>query len=111
MKITSISRDEIIFNNGNSLTHRHLNDCCEENYADFSQVDDLAICYEFDEDLVFECVEDYGFRFGNKDGNMFFVPCYSVQNGYYSSEVEIHYWRNARRNTQVFDTSCKIIYK
>lgn len=50
----------------------------------------MALDYEFDENLIFEAVEDAGFRFGDK-GMMFFIPCYSEQNGYYSSDIQIYY--------------------
>ena len=52
--------------------------------------DDVAKATEFDEILIFEAVPNYGFRFGNAN-NLFFVPCYSEQNGYYSDDVDIFY--------------------
>ncbi len=90
MKIISISEDGIFFDNGKHITYDHYQDCCEYNYADFEQLDDLARAYDFDEDLIFEEVEGCGFRFGDKR-RMFFVPCYSEQNGYYSFDVDIYY--------------------
>jgi len=54
-------------------------------------LDDIAKITEFDtKNMVFERVEGSGFRFGNEN-KMFFVPCYSEQNGYYSTEIEIYY--------------------
>lgn len=29
--------------------------------------------------------------FGNEPQKLFFVPCYSEQNGYYSSDIEIYF--------------------
>ena len=40
-----------------------------------------------------------GFRFGDNQA-MFFVPCYSEQNGYYSSDVDIYYNGNAVLNVE-----------
>ena len=91
MKIKSVSEGRILFDNGNSITFDHYQDCCECNYADFTQIDPDAFNYDFDEDLVFEDAKECGFRFGNKNGYMFFIPCYSEQNGYYSSDVDIYY--------------------
>lgn len=91
MKIYEITEDAIIFDNGNEITYEHEQDCCENNYADFSQLEDLAKTVNFDENLTFEEIEGYGFRFGNPNGKMFFVPCYSDQNGYYSSDIDILY--------------------
>lgn len=90
MKIVKVNDEAIIFDNGNEITFEHCADCCEWNYADFKQLDDIARATEFDPNLKFEMVEGSGFRFGNKN-KMFFVPCYSEQNGYYSSDLEIYY--------------------
>ncbi len=90
--IKNVTEEYIEFSNGKKLTFDHESDCCEINYADFIQLDDLAtetIFYE--NELVFESVEKYGFRFGNRGGNMIFVPCYTIQNGYYTSSVDIYY--------------------
>ena len=80
----------IEFSNGKQITQNHTQDCCEHVYADFEAIDDLAYDYEFTEPLLFEEVEGYGFRFGN-EGKMVSVPCYDVQNGYYSSVLRILY--------------------
>jgi hypothetical protein len=90
MKIVSIDEDAITFDDGRAITHDHEQDCCEWNYADFKQLDDLARNYDFETELKFEDVEEYGFRFGDSR-RMFFIPCYSVQNGYYSRTVDIYF--------------------
>ena len=90
MRILKITEDAIEFDNGKEITFYHCQDCCEINYADFEQLDSLARDVDFSEPLVFESC-DYGFRFGNPPINMFFVPCYSIQNGYYSSLLDICY--------------------
>ena len=91
MKIVEITNEHIKFNNGNVIHYDHEQDCCEWNYADFEQLDDLGRNTEFDENLDFEFVEDCGFRFGNQPYKMFFIPCYSEQNGYYSTDINIYY--------------------
>ena len=93
MKIVEITSTEIKFDNGNTITYDHIQDCCEYNYADF-----LYLCgeselegYDFESPLYFERVDGAGFRFGNLGKRMFFVPCYSEQNGYYCDDVSIFY--------------------
>lgn len=93
MKIKEITSGHIEFDNGEVITFEHCQDCCEDNYADFEQLDDIARATEFESPLQFEKVENAGFRFGN-EGRMFFVPCYSDQNGYYSSDLQIYYKGN-----------------
>lgn len=90
MKIVEVTRDHILFDNGNKITYDHYQDWCEYNYADFAQLDDLARGHNYNEDLKFEFVKYTGFRFGD-DSFMAFVPCYSQQNGYYSSYIDIYY--------------------
>ena len=75
---------------GSKIGYRFYSDCEEENYAYFDQIEDLAWIYNFDEDMIFEKVDKFGFRFGDK-GRMFFIPCYSFQNGWYESEIDIIY--------------------
>lgn len=94
MRIEAVTNQYIIFDNGNIITFDHEQDCCECNYADFSVLNPNVIDYDynFDENLKLEFVEDAGFKFGN-EGHMIFIPCYSEQNGYYTTEIEIFYLR------------------
>ena len=90
-KIIKIEEDLIEFSDGTRITCDHDQDCCECNYADCNQLDDLARAYDFDtSNLKFEAIEGSGFRFGDHPQRMFFVPCYSEQNGYYSSDIDVY---------------------
>ena len=87
--IAEVTDEYIKFSNDSKITFDHEQDCCEYNYADFKQLDDLARNATFTLPLSFEeC--DYGFRFGN-EYKMYFVPCYSDQNGYYSNDIDIYF--------------------
>ncbi len=90
VRIKQVTENRILFTNGDTITYDHIQDCCEHNYADFEQIDDIAYQFEFEEPIAFEPVYDAGFRFGNPY-KMIFVPCYSDQNGFYSNEVDIFY--------------------
>lgn len=50
----------------------------------------INIDHDFDPNLQFEFICEEGFTFGDKDVKLF-VPCYSDQNGYYSTDIEILY--------------------
>lgn len=89
MKIVNITREFVEFDNGKYLKYYHEQDCCECNYADFEQIDDIAMEQEFSEELKFEKLE-HGFRFGD-ERYMVYVPCYSIQNGFYSGCVDIYF--------------------
>jgi len=99
MKITKITDEAIVFENGSKITFDHEPDCCEWNYADFEQLDDLGRDYDYIFPLKFEAVDGAGFRFGD-DRRMFFVPCYSEQNGYYSDDVDIYFNGEAVLNVE-----------
>ena len=89
-KIIELYENLIKFDDGTTITAFHAQDCCEHNYADCEQLDDIARSRDFDTDkLEIEILENQGFRFGNKPFNMHFVPCYSQQNGYYSTNLDI----------------------
>lgn len=92
MKIKSITDERITFDDNSFISFRHFQECSEENYAYFEYlVDECGVMdYDFDPELKFEAVEGSGFSFGD-DNRMFFVPCYSDQNGYYSDEISIYY--------------------
>lgn len=91
IKIAKINVGYIEFDDGTRITYDHDQDCCEDNYADFEQLRDTGIEREtFTTPLTFEKAGEYGFRFGNP-GKMYFVPCYSSQNGYYSADVNIYH--------------------
>lgn len=90
-KIIKLDENLIEFSDGTRITCDHEQDCCEYNYADCNQLDDLAKAYDFNTSkLKFEAVDECGFRFGDRPERMFFVPCYSVQNGYYTCDLEIY---------------------
>lgn len=89
--IKNVTEDFIEFSNNKKLTYPNDN-YWQINYADFNQIDDLATETVFYEnEFVFNAFENYGFIFGNRGGNMVFVPCYSCQNGEYSASVDIYY--------------------
>jgi hypothetical protein len=89
-RIAEVTANVLTFEDGSRIVCDHEQDCCEWNYADFEQVDDLARAYSFDlDDMHFEYAPG-GFRFGDSR-RMFFVPCYSNQNGYYSSIINVSY--------------------
>lgn len=92
MKIKQVTDEAIIFDNGNTITFDHEQDCCEYNYADFSILNENVVNYNYDfkENLKFRAVEGMGFKFGS-DGRWIFIPCYSEQNGYYTEEIDIYY--------------------
>ena len=89
MKIEYVDYDFLRFDNGETIETSYSQQCCETNWGDFKSLDDIAMDYNFKPPLQFRH-EDYGFSFGDKR-RMFFVPCYSAQNGYYSNEVDVYY--------------------
>lgn len=79
--ITSITHDRITLSNGYYIEATHEQDCCENNYADFKSLSDTSIT---DSPL-------YSISFSKWEGgiriNNYAVNCYSLQNGYYSTEI------------------------
>lgn len=105
MKIKKIEYGMIEFDNGNILADHHQQDCCEHVYADFENLQVLTKIgsnsmssedLEFDENLFanIELMEGVGFKIKDKNGIELFVSCYDIQNGYYSSDLELVYTKN-----------------
>lgn len=89
MKIIEVNSEKIMFDNGSTITCGS-EECYANNYSDFKQLEELAYDVDFTEPLDFELC-GYGFRFGNKGRIMFFIPCYSEQNGYYDDRIDVYY--------------------
>lgn len=83
-KVKSIGTEAIEFENGYSLRHTYEPDCCEYNYADFTSLKDTVFEDMEYSDIVLE-EASYGVLV---NGHM--INCYSDQNGYYSSVVEVY---------------------
>ena len=92
MKIEKVTDTMIKFDDGSIITYYHSPDCCEWNYADFSVLNPNVINYDYDfpKDLQFKAEEGMGFKFGCEN-HWIFIPCYSEQNGYYSSDIDIFF--------------------
>ena len=112
MHIQNVTNCRIVFSvDGTNETHEitfwHHQDCCEDNYADFSTLTENVVYYDyaFNEKLDFEAIDEMGFRFGS-DGKWIFIPCYSEQNGYYTDEINIDF-----DNETVLSMSAKQVYR
>ena len=106
--ITEVTYDAVIFSDGSKITHDYNPQCCENNYADFEQIAD-CVGMSFSLPLTFEKVDGAGFRFGNGI-NMVFVPCYSEQNGYYSSELMIFFYNGETKTEEVvLNLDCEMV--
>lgn len=79
----------IEFSDGSMLVDLHDQDCCENVYADFSNLDSDIMSYDFKGAIKIEKAQN-GFKFGD-NRRWFYVPCYNVQNGYYSDNLSIAY--------------------
>lgn len=77
-----LEHEQIIeFRNGLCIEFFHDADCCENNFADLKALQNTGIEDDVIEVLTIE-PSDYGFRL-----NGYFVPCYSAQNGYYTTAI------------------------
>ena len=102
MKMLSIGKDGITFDNGKILESYHDQDCCEEVYADWENMQIMgkseknfvyAADLDFFENIFMSIVpiEDLGFYIVTKQGICILVSCYNYQNGYYSSDLSLKY--------------------
>ena len=103
MKISEIIDNGILFDDGSQIRGYHFQDCCEDVYANFEYLNDETELEDYDfEAIEFENVPRAGFRFGDSR-RKFFVPCYNIQNGYYSDELTIEYYDKDNRLVTSFE--------
>lgn len=119
MKIKKITEEEIIFDNNYRLYYDHEQDCCEINWADFemlksynlsTQTGKAISIYEEDfattlTELFYKGVTDAGFMIKSKTGNNFFIPCYSDQNGYYTTQLILYLYHEDTKITEELDVT------
>ena len=103
MKIKNITHEYIEFTNDKKLTYHHDQDCCEYNYADFPILRTYNLSVKTGKTIdIFDVefpdtlaelfaggVAEGGFNIRSNSGDLFFIPCYSEQNGYYSTDLFI----------------------
>lgn len=106
-KINTLDNDwGISFDDGCCITWRHLQQCCEYNYADCESLIDIVEGMQFNtKNMMFEMC-DCGFRFGDSKNKMVFVPCYSEQNGYYTDQLDI-FWNCEHIGNTDCELQCK----
>ena len=126
MKITKWDDDRIYFSDGSTISYHHVQDCCESNWADFSV---LEIHYRQEEFVNFDIipVEDLGFILSLESEQIPFspisflgewghyytpnkkilIPCYSDQNGYYSTNLIIDVDRPDETNLE-YPLNCRM---
>ena len=107
MKIKEITENFIKFDNEYKLEAYHEQDCCESVYADFEILQNYNVStktgesinikdIDFEEHLEYliQEVKGQGFNIISKIGEKFFIPCYNCQNGYYSSSLELIFYKH-----------------
>ena len=99
------------FDNGMRLEYYHDQDCCEDVYADFQNMQVMgpqeknyvdARDLDFFENILDSIVpiEGLGFYIVTKQGICILVSCYDIQNGYYNDRLELVYGDERKDITQ-----------
>lgn len=121
MRVINAEYERVDFSDGSYMESHHVPDCCEYNYADFSV---LAIDPELTKG-EFESVSIVGKKEGTGVMLLFeglphrklgtynkkvLVPCYSEQNGWYSSNVTVkHYNKDGKQLGYAALKECKML--
>lgn len=117
MKINEINEKGIKFDNGAKLEHYHDQDCCENVYADWENIQVMTRIgrnsinsnyLDFDENLFskIEFQKDVGFTIEDDNGIKLFVSCYNRQDGYYSSDLSLIYTNSNGRKYTIDISDC-----
>ena len=114
MKIIKWDSKNIYFSDGSFIFCSHFAEGCEHNYADLGVLSDFYHGEEFTK--VFIKAEEEGFFLQLCDSLYFkqsgktmkiWIPCFSNQNGYYSTELTVYYCDEDGSLLQRIELDCK----
>lgn len=92
LKVVKVNIDSLVFNNGMILSSYHEQCCCEDHYLSLSDLtlDDFEdLEFDLSDDNFFERITGYGIVLKPKNGHPVRIPGYGLNNGYYSSDLEL----------------------
>ena len=90
LTVVSVTNLGITFSNGWVLSSDHYQDCCEEHYLDFSDLnvgDFNGLVFDLVGESWFRRVAEYGIRLVAVNGMSVGIPGYGSNNGYYSDNL------------------------
>lgn len=92
LKVVSVDSESAEFNNGMVLYSEHDQECCEDHYLSFTDLnlgDFEGLEFDLSNNDFFERIEDYGIALKPKNGHPVRIPGYGSNNGYYSSDLKL----------------------
>ena len=98
IKLTKFDDEMIYFSDGSTISYSHYQECCECNYADFSALENYKDLLDWEwDDFTVRPINGTGImltlighnEFGIPIAPGILIPCYSEQNGYYSTDLDI----------------------
>lgn len=84
VSVISINKDGVTFSDGTTICDKHEQDCCEAVYAEWE-----ALIEQVFSSSEYRELEIWGHGGLGIIINSFTVPCYNIQNGYYSSQLSL----------------------
>ena len=104
--IEKVEDESIVFSNGWRLASYHDRDCCEHHYLDMRGAKDDLLGQRIDlSKEFFERVENYGIRLLVEGNHPVPVAGYGLNNGYYSSDMQLLVKNESGVVVQSFDVS------
>jgi hypothetical protein len=108
LKVVKLTSDEIVFDGGYKLYSDHDQDCCENHYLDFSDLnieDFEGLEFNLEAENFFNRIEDYGIELKPIKGHSVKVPGYADNNGYYGSNIDLILEGNDGKVIKTYDVS------
>jgi hypothetical protein len=91
-KVVKVTSEEIVFDDGSTLSSFHDQDCCERHSLTLSdvKVDDFdGLEFDLSGDVFFRKVEGYGIELIPVHGHVVRVPAHGWNNGYYGTNLAL----------------------
>lgn len=113
VKVTAVSSDDIVFNDGTHLFSEHEQDCCENHWLSMEHLslfDFEGLEFDLTTDTFFNRIDDYGIELVPIHGHSVKIPGYGSNNGYYSTNLSLVIENKALKIHKAYDVSnCQII--
>jgi len=112
LRVTKIDSDSIVFDNGAEISSYHQSDCCEYHWLSFEDLtleDFDGLEFNLENDDFLKKIEDYGVELIPLNGHSVKVPGYGLNNGYYSTNLQLTISNTQEFNRNIDITECQVI--
>lgn len=111
VSVIAVEQNRLMFSDGSMLYSNHEQDCCEEHFISFKDLDisDFSgLEFDLSSDAFLEKIPGYGVALRPLNGHPVRVPGYGFNNGFYSDKLTLVVERGEYKKMYII-TECQFI--